>query len=199
MQRHVQHMINSALNDKFVQFFNEALAMEYAAEDRIQTRINETPVEQARQQLQYHLGETRQQQSRLRELITNMGGSPTIAKASLPIVKPATADTITGMVKETAKSIASEESRQTLDAEKELIRTKEDAIIENAEIVSYKLLMEMADKAGLKDASAKLQQSLQEEVAMANFIVGSAPLVLSLLWPKLEAPAHGEQEKIAQA
>ena len=66
-------------------------------------------------------------------------------------------------------------------------RTKEDAIIENAEIASYKMLMEMADKAGLKDASTKLQQSLQEEVAMANFIVGNTPVLLSMLWPKLEA------------
>lgn len=192
-------MINSALNDKLVQFFNESLAMEHAAEDRIQERINETPVEQVRQQLQYHLEETRQQQDRLREIISKMGGSPTTAKASLPTIKPATMDTISGMVKETAKSIASEESRQTLDAEKELIRTKEDAIIENAEIVSYKMLMEMTDKAGLKDASAKLQQSLQEEVAMANFIAGNAPVLLSMLWPKLEAPAQGKQEKIAQA
>ncbi|MEM3094870.1 MAG: DUF892 family protein [Nitrososphaera sp.] len=191
-------MINSALNDKLMQFFNEALAMEHAAEDRIHARINETPVEQTRQQLQYHLEETRQQQGRLRELVTNMGGSPTTANASLPSIKPATADTITGMVKETAKSVASEESRQTLDAEKELMRIKEDAIIENAEIVSYKLLMEMTDKAGLKDASAKLQQSLQEEVAMANFIACNAPLILSLLWPKLEAPAHGKQERIAK-
>lgn len=77
-----------------------------------------------------------------------MGGSPTTAKASLPTIKPATMDTIAGMVKETAKSMTSEESRQTLDAEKELMRTKEDAIIENTEIISYKMLIEMADKAG---------------------------------------------------
>jgi len=192
-------MINSALNDKLVQFFNEALAMEHAAEDRIQTRISETPLDQVRQQLQYHLEETRQQQGRLTELITNMGGSPTNAKASLPIVKPATMDTISSVVEDTAKSIASEEGRQMLDAEKELIRTKEDAIIENAEIVSYKMLMELTDKAGLKDASAKLKQSLQEEAAMANFITGNAPVLLSLLWPKIEAAAGGRQDKIAQA
>ncbi|MEW6605233.1 MAG: DUF892 family protein [Thermoproteota archaeon] len=192
-------MINSALNDKLVQFFNESLAMEHAAEDRIRERINETPVEQVRQQLQYHLEETRQQQNRLRGIITKMGGSPTTAKASLPTIKPTTMDTISGMVKETAKSMASEESRQTLDAEKELMRTKEDAIIENAEIISYKMLMEMADKAGLKEAYAKLQQSLQEEAAMANFITGNTLVLLSMLWPKLEAPIQGKQEKIAQA
>jgi ferritin-like metal-binding protein YciE len=192
-------MINSALNDKLVQFFNETLAMEHAAEDRIQTRISETPLDQVRQQLQYHLEETRQQQGRLTELITNMGGSPTNAKASLPIVKPATMDTVSSVVEDTAKSIVSEEGRQMLDAEKELIRTKEDAIIENAEIVSYKMLMELTDKAGLKDASAKLKQSLQEEAAMANFITGNTPVLLSLLWPKIEAAAGGRQHKIAQA
>lgn len=34
-----------SMNEKFVQYFNEALAMENAAVDRIQSRIDETPVE----------------------------------------------------------------------------------------------------------------------------------------------------------
>ncbi len=192
-------MINSALNDRLVEFLNEALAMEHAAEDRVIARLGETPIEQVQQQLQYHLEETRQQQNRLREIITNMGGKPTSAKAALPTLKPATSDTISSMVKETVKSLANESSGQMLDAEKEMTRTKEDAIIENAEIVSYKMLMEMTDKAGLKDASSKLKQSLNEEVAMANFISGSTPVLLSLMWPKLETPAEGKQKQIAQA
>jgi len=154
---------------KFVQYFNETLAMENAAEERIQTRIQETPIEQAKQQLQYHLEETRQQQGRLKEMISNLGGKPTSSRASLPI--------------------ADVQDSNMTPADRELLRTKEDAIIENAEIVSYKMLMEMAEKAGLKDAIPALQASLQEEVAMANFISGSAPLVLTLLWPKLEAQA----------
>lgn len=55
-------MSSSAMNEKLVQYFNEALAMENAAVDIIQSRVNETPVEQTKQQLQYHLEQTLQQQ-----------------------------------------------------------------------------------------------------------------------------------------
>jgi ferritin-like metal-binding protein YciE len=189
-------MPSQLVKDKLVQYFNEALAMENAAADRIQSRIGETLVEQAKQQLQYHLEQTIQQQDRLKDIITNLGGSPTGAKASLPKLAPMTMDTISNTVKEAAKSITSEEDRKVMDAEKELIRTKEDAIIENAEIVSYKMLVEIAGKAGLSEAVPALQQSLQEETAMANFILGNTPLVLTTLWPKLEAPAT---TKAAQA
>lgn len=125
-------MPSQLVKDKLVQYFNEALAMENAAADRIQSRIGETPVEQAKQQLQYHLEQTIQQQDRLKDIITNLGGSPIGAKASLPKLAPMTMDTISNTVKEAAKSITSEEDRKVMDAEKELIRTKEDAIIENA-------------------------------------------------------------------
>jgi ferritin-like metal-binding protein YciE len=150
-------MPSQLVKDKLVQYFNEALAMENAAADRIQSRIGETPVEQAKQQLQYHLEQTIQQQDRLKDIITNLGGSPIGAKASLPKLAPMTMDTISNTVKEAAKSITSEEDRKVMDAEKELIRTKEDAIIENAEIVSYKMLVEIAGKAGLSEAVPALQ------------------------------------------
>jgi len=55
-------MSSSAMKQKLIQYFNEALAMENVATDRIQTRMNETPIEQTKQQLQYHLEQTFQQQ-----------------------------------------------------------------------------------------------------------------------------------------
>jgi ferritin-like metal-binding protein YciE len=85
----------------------------------------------------------------------------------------------------------SSESQDKLDAEKELIQTKEDAIIENAEIVSYKMLIHIAQEIGLQEAVPALNKSLQEETAMVNFIMGNAPLVLRLMLPKLEAPDTG--------
>jgi ferritin-like metal-binding protein YciE len=74
-------MSSSTMKGKLVQYFNEALAMENAATDRIQSRINETPVEQTKQQLHYHLEQTFQQQERLRDIITKLGGDPTTMKA----------------------------------------------------------------------------------------------------------------------
>jgi ferritin-like metal-binding protein YciE len=178
-------MPGPVINEKIVQYFNEALAMENAAVERIESRIDETPVKHAKQQLQYHLEQTRQQQNRLKELITKMGGSPTDTKAVLPKVMPVTMDTISNKVKETAKSITDDGAKETMDAEKELLRTKEDAIIESSEVISYKMLMEIAEKAGLKDAIPVLNQSLKEETAMVNFIMGNAPMMLRLIWPKL--------------
>jgi ferritin-like metal-binding protein YciE len=187
------------MNEKFVQYFNEALAMENAAVDRIQLRMDETPVEQTRQQLQYHLEHTAEQQERLRNIITGMGGSPTSAKAALPKMMPTDMDTISNTVKETAKSLVSSGSKGAVDAEKELIQTKQDAIIENAEIVSYKTLILMAQEAGMRDVIPELSKSLQEETAMVNFIMGNTPAVLRLLMPQLQAEKAKKKQEVARA
>jgi ferritin-like metal-binding protein YciE len=179
-------MSSSAMNEKFVQYLNEALAMENAAVDRIQSRINETPIEETKQQLQYHLEQTFEQQDRLRNAITKLDESPTTAKAVLPKLTSMDMDTISNTVSEAAKSIVSSESKDSMDAEKELIQTKEDAIIESAEVVSYKMLILMAQEVGLMDAVPLLNKSLQEETSMVNFIMGSTPLVLRLLLPKID-------------
>jgi ferritin-like metal-binding protein YciE len=189
------------MNEKFVQYFNEALAMENAAVDRIQSRMDETPIEQTRQQLQYHLEQTAEQQERLKNIITGMGGSPTSAKAVLPKMVPTDMDTISNTVKETAKSLVSSDSKGAMDAEKELIQTKQDAIIENAEVVSYKTLILMAQEAGMQDVIPELNKSLQEETAMVNFIMGNAPAVLRQLMPQLqsEKSKRSAKKKVSRA
>jgi len=184
------------MNEKLIQFFNEALAMENAAVDRNQTRISETPIPLVKQQLQYHLEQTFVQQDRLRTIITKIGGSPTNAKAALPKMMPMDMDTISNTVKETAKSLVSSKSKDRVDAQYELLQTKQDAIIENAEIVTYKMLMEISQKVGLLEALPLLQQSLLEETAMENFIVSSAPMALTILWPELMKGSEGEKVRV---
>jgi len=184
------------MKQKLVQYFNEALAMENAAVDRNQTRMSETPIPLVKQQLQYHLDQTFVQQDRLRTIITNLGGSATSAKAALPKMLPTDMDTVTNTVKETAKSLVSSKSKDRVDAEHELIQTKQDAIIENAEIVTYKMLMEISQKVGLLEALPLLQQSLLEETAMENFIVSSTPMALTMLWPELMKGSDGEKTRI---
>ena len=142
-------MSSSTMEGKLVQYFNEALAMENAAADRVQSRMSATPVEETNHKLQYHLEQTFQQQERLRNIITKLGGAPTTMKATLPKLMPMNMDTISNTVKEAAKSIVSSDSKDALEAEKELIQTKEDAIIESAEIVSYNTLILMAQEVGL--------------------------------------------------
>ena len=189
-------MPDSLMKQKLVQYFNEALAMENAAVDRNQTRTSETPIPLVKQQLQYHLEQTFVQQDRLRTIITDLGGSPTSAKAALPKMLPTDMDTVSNTVKETAKSLVSSKSKDRVDAEHELIQTKQDAIIENAEIVSYKMLMEISQKAGLLEALPLLQQSLLEETAMENFILSSTPLALTMLWPELLKGSEGEKVRV---
>lgn len=184
------------MKQKLVQYFNEALAMENAAVDRNQTRMSETPIPLVKQQLQYHLEQTFVQQDRLRTIITNLGGSSTSAKAALPKLLPMDMDTISNTVKETAKSMVSSKSKDRVDAEHELIQTKQDAIIENAEIVTYKMLMEISQKAGLLEALPLLQQSLLEETAMENFIVSTTPMALTMLWPELMKGSEGEKVRV---
>ena len=189
-------MADSLMKQKLVQYFNEALAMENAAVDRNQTRMGETPIPLVKQQLQYHLDQTFVQQDRLRTIITNLGGSPTSAKAALPKMLPTDMDTVSNTVKETAKSLVSSKSKDRVDAEHELIQTKQDAIIENAEIVTYKMLMEISQKVGLLEALPLLQQSLLEETAMENFIVSTTPMALTMLWPELMKGSEGEMMRL---
>jgi ferritin-like metal-binding protein YciE len=184
------------MKQKLIQFFNEALAMENAAVDRNETRMSETPIPLVKQQLQYHLEQTFVQQDRLKTIITNLGGSPTSAKAALPKMLPTDMDTLSNTVKETAKSLVSSKSKDRVGAEHELLQTKQDAIIENAEIVTYKMLMEISQKVGLLEALPLLQQSLLEETAMENFIVSSAPMALTMLWPELMKGSEGEKVRV---
>jgi ferritin-like metal-binding protein YciE len=204
-------------NQKIVQYLNDALAMENAAEDRIQSRLHETIVDATRIQLQDHLGETRNQKDRLKQIITSHGGKPTDAKADLPILKPNTIDlvrddgtlsssslsssttTTTNSGQNLAspappgnasvKSIVKETDDIRLAAEKELIQTERDAIIEHAEIVKYKMLMEIAKKVGALDAVPVIDQNLKEEEQMANWIIANTPSMLRQLWAQIEVSA----------
>jgi ferritin-like metal-binding protein YciE len=90
---------NPDLKSKFVDYLNEILSAENAAIDRLQTRIQETPIQEAKQRLQQHLQETRGQQGRLEKLITDYDGSPTKSKANLPMLNPPA----TSMMKDTIK------------------------------------------------------------------------------------------------
>ena len=195
-------------NQKIVQYLNDALAMENASEVRIQLRLQETIVDDTRVQLQEHLEETRNQKDRLKQVITSHGGEPTDAKADLPTLKPNTIDlvrddvTSSSTVKSTnneesgdlqdnssIKSIVKETDNVRLSAERELIQTERDAIIENAEIVKYKILMEIAKRVGAMDAIPVIEENLKEEAKMANWIIANIPNMLRRLWAQIEVSA----------
>ena len=170
------------LSEKMTLYLNEALSMENAAVERLQLRIKKTKIENVKQRLRLHLEETREQQNRLKQLISDVGGkNPTKDKARLPI--PWATKTMANMIR-----------RMMTSAELELKETKEDAVIENAEIVHYDMLMQLAEKMGVTNAISVLAQSLSEEKAMAEWIRTNAPDVLLQLWPEIDASIAKREE-----
>ena len=66
----------------------------------------------------------------------------------------------------------------------ELMRTKQDLIIENAEVVAYVMLIRICQRSSLDDAVPTLKQNLSEEESIANWIKTNIPTMLNQLWPK---------------
>jgi ferritin-like metal-binding protein YciE len=175
---------SSELTSKVVEDFNEILSAENAAIDRIQSRIEQTPMESAKQRLKQHLEETRGHQDRLQQLISRLGGEPTESKADLPILKPPTTSMIKKTVKDTVKSMT-RGTDNPIAEEMELMNTKQDLIIENAEIVAYEMLIQICQRSNLDDAIPILKQNLSEEESMASWIKTNTPVMLDQLWPKI--------------
>jgi ferritin-like metal-binding protein YciE len=165
------------LHDKFVLYLNSALAMENAALERVQRRLQQTMLEDVRQQLQRHLKETKQHQDRLRQIIRNIGEgviTPTEEKGQLPIAIP-------------PQSIRDKiHTARTSSAEQELMQSVEDIIVENAEVTGYNLLIQMAEKLNIGDTIPYLRQSLDEEEKMFGWLRANAPAMFAKLWPQIE-------------
>ena len=195
-------------NQKIIQYLNDALAMENASEDRLQSRIQDSIVEDTRIQMQNHLEETRSQKERLKQIITGHGGEPTQAKAELPLLKPNTIDLVRDDLTSrssagsssnsqpqepqsnpSVETIVKETDDVRLAPEKELIQSERDAIIEYGEIVKYKMLMEIAKKVGAMDAIPVIDQNLKEEEQMASWIIASTPALLRRIWAQIEVSA----------
>ena len=162
---------------KLILHLNEALAIENAAVQRLQSRIKQTKIENVKQRLQTHLEETKRQQDRLKQLISDLANgqknAPTKDKAQLPIPSP-------------PKSLTDIFRRMMTSAEYELKAAKEDAIIENAEIILYDMLTHLAERLNAADAIAILSETLSEERAMADWIKTNTPDMVAQVWPEIE-------------
>jgi ferritin-like metal-binding protein YciE len=167
---------------KLTLYLNEALAIENAAVQRLQSRVKHTKIEDAKQRLQLHLEETRGQQDRLKQLISDLGEKGvTKDKAQLPITTP-------------PKSLVKTVEKMLTPAELELKAAKEDAIIENAEIILYDMLTQLAVKMNAADAIPILTQILSEERSMADWIRINTPVMVAQLWPEIEASVVMNEE-----
>ncbi len=157
-------------------YLNDALAMENASAERLQSRIKETDIEELKIALQKHLEETRQQQKRLEEIITNLGGKPTEEKAGLPILT-------------SPKSIAEDMENKATKAEWQLKYAEQDAIIENAEVVGYEMLIQWAIKVNVDMVIPVLMQNLKEEEDMRMWLRANTPKLFAESWSRIEEEA----------
>jgi len=119
------------MNQKFILELNAALAMENAGVERLQTRIEETSLPEAKQRLEHHLEESQQHQQLLQQLIGNINGSPTSEKLGLPLPLPSYPQDMNAMMDKTMTK-----------QEYELKRSEEDMIIENAEVCCYLMMIQ---------------------------------------------------------
>lgn len=181
-------MAQSDIDLKFVEFVNEAYAAENAAIDRINSRIEETPFPELRQRLEQHLQETTSQQNRLSQIIFKLGGEPTDTKAHLPELKPSMTTMLKRTVEDTVKSLTEDNKTNTLPEEWELLRIKQDIGIESSEIITYKTLIEVAQRTPGIDVDfivPLLKHNLDEEVDMQNWCMNSLPMAVDKLLPTI--------------
>jgi Domain of unknown function (DUF892) len=105
---------------------------------------------------------------------TKQKNAATKDKAQLPIPTP-------------PKSLTNIFGRMMTSAEYELKGAKEDAIVENAEIILYDMLTHLAERMNAANAMSILSQNLSEERSMADWIKTNTPDMVAQLWPEIEA------------
>jgi ferritin-like metal-binding protein YciE len=185
---------NNDENNKFIDHLNEFLSIENALIKRLERRLLETPIKDSKNLLQQHLKEEKGQQRRLMDLITSYGKKPTDSKADIisldslineakdkmkknNVTKAKDTDIITKIF---SKAINDNNNNKTninntimTSEESEILNTKEDALIKNNEISSYKKILKIAEGVMDKDAINTLKQNLQEKESMYDKIKSS--------------------------
>jgi ferritin-like metal-binding protein YciE len=177
---------NISINEKLALYLNDALSVENAATKRLQLRLRQTKLPDIKEQLQHHLDETKEQQNRLKRLISSLGQKPTNDRGRLPIPS-------------SPKAIEKTLKKSMTDVEEELQGAKDDAIVESAEIVLYDMLIQFAQKASVivgGDAIPVLSQNLSEEKAMLDWIKANTPVLVAQLWLDITSSVVGTEVKI---
>jgi class 3 adenylate cyclase len=180
---------NVQSKSNLVEDLNEVLSVENASIDRIMSRIDQTSLQELNRRLKQHLEETHLQKSRLQRIITELGGKPTYAKADLSRLAPPAMTIMKKRSITTAESKKEDNVRDnSMPEEEELVRIKQDRIIEFNELKGYESLiqtMQTMDMPQQHEITLLLEQSVQEEKSMAYWYKIHEPLVIDKLWPKM--------------
>ena len=180
---------NVQSKSNLIEDLNRILSVENASIDRLISRIDQTSLQELNRRLKQHLEETYLQKNRLQKIITELGGKSTYSKADLSKLAPPT----TIIMKK--RSITTTESKRednvrdnSMLEEEELVRIKQDRILEFNELEGYKSLiqtMQTMDMPQQHEITLLLEQSVQEEESMASWYKIHEPLVIDKLWPKM--------------
>jgi ferritin-like metal-binding protein YciE len=164
------------MRQKFVLEINGALAMENAGLERLQARISETLLPEAKQQMQRHLTESKAHIQRLQQLITTLGGQPYQGKLGLPLPKY-------------PQDMLDLMNNSMTKQEWELKRSEEDLINESAEAICYQMLIQKAQVAGgvFQNAIEPLSLNMKDEAKMADWLKTNSPGMLAQLWPEVQS------------
>src|SRR5688500_11096944 len=164
---------NNSKNNKFIDCLNEILSAENAGIERLHRRIQETPIQESKNILQDHITEEKEQQQRLKNIISYYGRKPTDSKAdilSFNSLTTAISNTMKNNTQNntTIKSTGHDNNNNNNNSvitpkEVEILNTQEDALIKNDEILAHKTILKLAEKIMAKDVINILKQNLQEK------------------------------------
>lgn len=163
---------NNSKNNKFIDCLNEILSAENAGIERLHRRIQQTPIQESKNILQDHITEEKEQQQRLKNIISYYGRKPTDSKAdilSFNSLTTAISNTMKNNTQNntTIKSMGHDDDDNNNSAmtpkEVEILKTQEDALIKNDEILAHKTILKLAEKIMAKDVINILKQNLQEK------------------------------------
>jgi hypothetical protein len=131
-------------------------------------------------------------QERMYQVISGLGAKPTDTKANLTTLKMPHRQGIKGL-KEKVESLTIHGKEDARSAENEIEKIK-DLIIEKAGVISYKILLRMAEQiaalqfhSSIQDAVAALKQNLEEEESTSDWITQNASAIIDQLLPKMES------------
>ena len=199
-------------NNKFIDHLNEVVSIENAAIERLERRIQETAIQDSKKILQQHLQEEKEQQRRLIDLISTYGKKPTDSKADLISLHSLTNEardkmkkdnvdtgneTNTTKISSTIHDSNNINNTMMTPEEAEILNTKEDALIKNNEISSYKTILKIDKGVIGKDVIDILKQNLQEKESMYDRIKSSESKMLNEIGENNDD--HNESFKVGSA
>jgi ferritin-like metal-binding protein YciE len=204
---------NNDENNKSIDQLNEVLSIENAAIQRLERRILETHIQDSKNLLQQHLQEGKEQQRRLRDLISSYGKKPTDSKADLISLHSLTNEARDKIKKDNVDThndinttkISTEihddnniNNTMMTPEEGEILNTKEDTLIKNYEISAYKTILKKAKGVMGKDAINILKQNLQEKETIYDKIKSSESIMLNEIGEN-NNDNHNESFKLGSA